>query len=479
MNRPIRRVAVVAMIMFALLLGNVTYNVIVRQSSLNANPENRRTRDQEFAQDRGPILVGQTQIARSVPSKDRFKFQRTYPDPKVYAHITGYYSYDHARSGLEFSQNAQLAGTDDSQFVRRIVDLATNQTPTGASIETTLNAKAQKAAYDGLGGRKGAVVAIDPRTGAILAMASTPSYDPNLIASHDIKAANNSWQTLVRDPDKPMVNRAAREVYPPGSTFKLVTAAAALEAGRSPDSMIESPTQLKLPNTNTYLGNDTNCGGTQVTMDQALKVSCNTAFANLGLELGADKLRDQAVRFGFGSRPLPELNGVASRYPDTPDRPATALTAIGQHDVAATPLQMSMVTAAIANDGQGYDPYVVSNVRAANLSLIQTHRPQQRSRAMSRDNARKLQEMMVHVVEDGTGVNAQMNGRTVGGKTGTAQTSPDRPPYAWFTAFAKDNSGQPVVAVTAFIEEANVERSDIAGGRLAAPIAKAVMEAVL
>lgn len=479
MNRPIRRVAIVAMVMFGLLLANGTFTMVVRQDSLNANPLNRRTRDEEFAQDRGPILAAQTQIAQTVPSKDQFQFQRTYPDGALYAPITGYYSYDHARSGLESSMNQELAGTADSQLIRRVVDTVTGQKPTGASVETTINPKAQQAAAKALGNRKGAVVALDPRTGAVLAMVTSPSYDPNRIASHDLSDANKAYQELANDPNKPMANRAAREIYPPGSTFKLVTAAAALENGSRPDTMVASPERLRLPQTNYDLTNDSNCGGANITLDRALQVSCNTAFANVGLDLGADKLRAQAEKFGFGSRPLPELNAVASRYPDNPDLPSTALTAIGQHDVAATPLQMTMVTAAIANNGDLYEPYVVSTVRGANLTPIETRKPRLRGRTMSQDNAKALAQMMQNVVNDGTGSNAQIRGTEVGGKTGTAQSDPKRPPYAWFTSYALDDKGQPAVAVTAFVEDADIQRSDIAGGRVAAPIAKAVMEAVL
>lgn len=480
MNRPIRRVAIAAMVMFTLLLGNVTYAALVRQGSLADHPRNKRERDADFAQDRGSILAGTTEIAKTVESKDRFRFQRVYPEPEMYAPVTGFYAYEHpAPSGLELSKTRVLAGSDDSQLIRRIIDMATGAKPTGATLETTINPKAQKAAYEGLGDRKGAVVAIDPRTGAILAMASTPSYDPNALAVHDVAASDKAYQQLAKDKSRPLINRATRDRFPPGSVFKLVTAAAALEAGKHADTQIPSPAKLKLPQTETMLGNESDCGGENVTLDQALKVSCNTAFANLGLELGDDALRKKAEAFGFDSRPLSDMNAVASVYPANPDLPSTALTAIGQHDVSATPLQMAMVTSAIANDGELMDPYIVSKVRAANLSVIDQHRPTTKSRPMSRDNARELQQMMVHVVESGTGTNAQVRGRTVGGKTGTAQRDLSQPPYAWFTSFAKDASGQPTIAVAVFIEEADIERNDIAGGRLAAPIAKKVMEAVL
>ncbi|WP_425307724.1 penicillin-binding protein 2 [Ammonicoccus fulvus] len=479
MNRPIRRVAIVALIMFALMLGNQTFTVIFRQDALNNHPTNRRTRDEEFAQDRGPILVGQTQIARTDPVDDAFRFQRVYPEGRMYAPITGYYSYDQGRAGLEASYNREMAGTADSQFANRFLDSLTGQVPTGASIETTINAAAQKAAYEGLGDRKGAVVALDPRTGAVLALVTTPSYDPNLIADHDLAAARESYIDLNDDSDRPMANRAAREIYPPGSVFKLVTAAAALENGMTTTTLVDSPAQLRLPQTSVDLGNQADCGGTQVTIEQALKVSCNTAFANIAMTLGPDTMRSQAEKFGFGSRPLAELNAVASRYPENPDRPSTALTGIGQHDVATTPLQMAMVTAAIANDGQLFEPHLVARIRSQNLNVISTTRPRLQSQPLQRTNAQSLAKMMVTVVNEGTGTNARISGHTVGGKTGTAQSAPDRPPYAWFTSYALDRSGQPVVAVAVFVEDADVPRSEVGGNRVAAPIARDVMEAVL
>jgi peptidoglycan glycosyltransferase len=478
MNKPIRRVAFVAMIMFALLLANGTYMMIFRQDSLAAQPQNRRVRDAEFAQNRGAILAaGKTEIAKTVPAKDRFKYQRVYPDGELYATITGFYSYDRASTALERTYNAQLAGTDDALFVRRLVDIATNKTPEGASVQTTIVPKIQKAAADALGNQKGAVVALDPKTGAVLAMVTSPTFDPNDIASHDIEAAGKAYDRLAANPQHPMSNRAAREIYPPGSTFKLVTTAAALADGKSPDSTVESPDRLKLPGTRVYLSNSTNCGGTEITITQALKVSCNTAFANLGLEVGEDKLREQAQLFGFDRRHLADLGGVASQFPDKLNDAQLALSSIGQYDVAASPLQMAMVSAAIANDGVLMDPYVVSTVRSQDLTPIQTHKPQELSTAMTPENARELQQMMGLVVSEGTGRNAQIPGVEVGGKTGTAQSDPKRKPFAWFTSFAPLDD--PKVAVAVIVEDADIPRSDIAGGRVAAPIAKAVMEAAL
>jgi penicillin-binding protein A len=478
MNKPIRRVAFIALLMFALLLANGTYMMIFRQDSLAAQPQNRRVRDAEFAQNRGAILAaGKVEMAKTVPAKDRFKFQRVYPDGELYAPISGFYSYDRASSALESTYNAQLAGTDDALFVRRLIDMASNKTPKGATVQTTIVPKIQKAAADTLGNQKGAVVALDPKTGAVLAMVTSPTYDPNDIASHDIEAAGKAYDRLASDPQHPLSNRAAREIYPPGSTFKLVTAAAALGDGKTPDSTVESPDRLKLPGTRLYLSNSTNCGGTKITITQALKVSCNTAFANLGMDVGASKLREQAQLFGFDQRHLADLGGVASQFPDKLNEAQLALSSIGQYDVAASPLQMAMVSSAIANDGVLMDPYVVSSVRSADLKPIETHKPQQLSTAMTPDNARELQQMMLQVVNQGTGHNAQIPGVEVAGKTGTAQSDPKRKPFAWFTSFAPVDN--PAVAVAVIVEDADIPRSDIAGGRVAAPIAKAVMQAAL
>ncbi len=478
MNGPIRRVAVVTMLMFALLLANGTYIVLFRQGPLDAMPQNRRARDAEFAQNRGSILAtGKLEIATTVPSKDRFDYQRNYPAGSLYAPVTGYFSYDHGSTGLENTYNSQLAGTADSLLVRRMIDLATNRTPQGASVQTTIVPKVQEAAAMALGRQKGAVVALNPKTGAVLALVTSPGYDPNTVASHEVDKADRAYDALAAESDRPLSNRAAREIYPPGSTFKLVTAAAALADGKSPGSKVKAPDRLRLPGTSTYLPNSTNCGGTTVTIEQALKVSCNTAFANLGLEVGEDRLREQAQLFGFDARHLTDLGGVASQFPDSLDDAQLALSSIGQYDVAASPLQMAMVSSAIANDGVLMDPYVVSAVQAPDLTPVETRKPRVLSTAMTPGNAEALQQMMGVVVSEGTGSNARIPGVEVGGKTGTAQSDPKRKPFAWFTSFAP--LADPQIAVAVVVEDADIPRNDIAGGRLAAPIARAVMQAGL
>ncbi|MFT3859812.1 peptidoglycan D,D-transpeptidase FtsI family protein [Micropruina sp.] len=471
MNRPIRRVALVAMLMTLALLVNVCVSYLVRQESLNANPQNRRVTDAAFAQDRGAILVGNTAIAETVASKDQFKFQRRYPQGDLYAGVTGFFSYNYGSSELEQSYGSQLSGNDDSQFVNRLIDLATGATPSGASVQTTLNAKAQQAAADALGSQKGAVVALNPSTGAILAMVTSPTFDPNDLATHTLTDATAAWNKLTGDTkNRPMANRAVREIFPPGSTFKVIVSAAALEAGYEPDSVLNT-SSYKLPGTTTTIG--TTCGDSQ-TLKRALELSCNSAFARLGVKLGADALREQAEKFGFGTKPLADITSVASRFPDEIDVPQTGLASIGGYDVAATPLQMAMVAAAVRNDGVVMQPYLVESVRSDDLQLLSQTRPSQLSLATSSANAAKLRQMMVGVVENGTGWRAQVSGVTVGGKTGTANSDNVRTPYAWFIAWADD----PEVAICVFVQDAEMPNTDVAGGRVAAPIAKAVIEAL-
>ena len=471
MNGPIRRVAIVCMVMFALLLANITFADVTRQSALTENPQNRRVTNSRFAQDRGPILVGSTAIAASAPVKDQFKFQRSYTDGPLYAPITGYYSFLYGSTALESSYGTQLAGSDDSQFIDRIIKAAAGQTPRGGTVQTTISAKAQKAAWAGLAGRKGAVVAIDTRTGAIRTLVSTPGFDPNQLATHDLDASQKAWKDLNADANKPMLNRATKEIYSPGSTFKLIVAAAALEAGSTPETLIDS-SQYQLPGTSVRW--PANCGGAQLTLERALVVSCNPAFGRLGVELGQDALRAQAEKFGFGQTFLPEIGSVASRFPAQLDDAQTAMSSIGEYEVAATPLQMAMVAAAIANDGVLMKPYLVDSVLSSDLSVVSRTQPEQAAVAISPQTAAELRQMMILVVTNGTGSRAQVSGVEVGGKTGTAVTDRVRLPYTWFVGYAKELH----TAVCVFVEDAQTDQNEATGARQSAPIAKAVWEAL-
>jgi peptidoglycan glycosyltransferase len=383
--------------------------------------------------------------------------------------VTGYYTYFYGASALEQSQSAELAGQDSSQFLSRLINLASGTRPKGGTVETTLDAKAQKAAWKALAGRKGAVVALDYTTGAIKALVTTPSYDPNQLATHDLNESKKAWDALNKDPDKPLNNRATREIYPPGSTFKLVTTATALENGMNPSDMLDG-TAYKLPGSTKVIGA---CGG-QLSLADALKRSCNPAFARLGVKVGDQALREQANKFGFGTTYLPEIGSAASRFPDELDAAQTAMSAIGEYEVAASPLQMAMVSAAIANNGVEMEPYLVQRVLDSDLRVVNQTAPKQRSQPISATTSALMKEMMVGVVEGGTGYRAKIPGVTVGGKTGTANSDNVRRPYAWFTAWA-DN---PHVAVCVFVEDAEIASSEIAGGRVSAPIAKAVIEAL-
>lgn len=474
MNGPIRKVTIFVSILIAALLANMTWISVARTDSLNSDSRNRRVRDAEFARNRGAILVGNTPIAESMPGKGRFPYLRTYPAGELWSSVTGWYSYDYARSGLEQSFNQELAGTSSDQSFARVVDLLTGRQSSGANVHTTLNAAAQKAAVGALGDKRGAVVAMNYETGEILALVSTPTYDPNRLSTVDLGEAQTAWNQLLNAADEPLKGRATREVYPPGSTFKLVTAAAALEDGMVPGTMVDAPDSLLLPNSSHSMGNSTDCGGTRITIEQAMKTSCNTAFGNLGLELGGDKLRAMAEAFGFNQDPTIDIAAAKSRFPTQTDQAQAALSAIGQYDVAASPLQMVQVAAAIANGGALMKPYLVSTVTNRDLTVLGSTSPTEQSRPISEATAKLMRQMMVTTVEDGTGKPARISGVTIGGKTGTAQTAPDRPPFAWFVGYAED----PKVAIVAFVEDAGVARDDISGGRLAAPIFRSVLEAL-
>ena len=475
MNRAIRRVSIVAAVMFFALLLNASVGYLLRTGPLLNDPANRRVLDAEFDRPRGPMLVGTTPIVQSVPvSGARFSLERQYANGPLYAPVTGYYSYLYGRSGLEQLYNRQLTGTADSQVLSGLIDSISGKQPQGASLQLTINPKAQQAAWDALAGRPGAVVALDYTTGAVLAWVSIPSYDPNQLSSTNLASTQAAWDKLSADPTRPMSDRATKEVYPPGSTFKLVVGAAALENGMTPNSLLDAPSSLPLPQSNRTLPNAGPCGGDQVTMDQALVVSCNTAFANLGMSLGEDKLRQQAQKFGFDSAFGGDMASATSRFPGPMSQAELAMSSIGQFDVAASPLQMAMVAAAIANNGIEMNPYVVAQVRNPDLSVLQSQHPSQRATTMSPANAQLLQQMMVDVVARGTGQPAAIQGVRVGGKTGTAQSDPSRPNYSWFTGFA-DN---PKVAVCAFLQDPTNPGTDTAAGTTATPIVRAVIEAL-
>jgi len=481
---PVRRISVLVAMLFAALLISSTLIQFVQAPSISARADNRRTLLDNYSRERGSIIVGDQPVARSLPSPDeQITFLRTYPQGPLYAAVTGYFSYTYgAGGGLEGSEGELLSGSADELFYRRVTDLLTGRQQAGASVRLTINAKAQEAADKALGNQRGAVVALDPKTGAILAMVSHPQYDPNQLSQHDQAAVTKAWTTFNADPTRPMVNRAiSGNLYPPGSVFKIVTASAALE-GKVVDeqSQIPAPPVMDLPQTNVGLPNYDRkpCGPNgATTLQHALEISCNTAFGYLGVQLGADALRSQAAKFGFGQTLRIPTRVEPSTVPAQLSPPQAAQSAIGQYDVRVTPLQVAMVSAAIANHGVVMRPYLVRDVLGSNLESLETHQAVQLSVAVSDATASTLTRMLVSVVDNGTGRPAKIDGIAVAGKTGTAQQGNGQAPHAWFTSFAPAND--PKVAVAVVVEDGGNAGSEAAGGLLGGPVAKAVMEAVL
>ncbi len=487
MNRPIRTLSVGCLILFVALMLNLTYVQFFKANWYNNRADNRRVTEEAYSQQRGDILVGKRAIATSKPSDDTFEWQRTYPGGKKYAPITGFMSFSYGQTGIERSQDSVLSGKDNKLFTNRLVDLVTNSEPAGGNVELTIDSKVQDAAYEGLTALgedvQAAAVAIEPKTGRILAMASTPTYNPDRVATNDIGAAQKSYNQLSKDDNEPLLNRSIQTALPPGSTFKLVTAAAAIEnLDMDGDSKVYGGATLDLPGTDTDLPNHDggSCGGEQITLTQALEVSCNTAFGQLGMDLSDEEMQDQAEGFGFGQDYLDDIGPLAkSQYPANDGEAEQARAAIGQQSVIATPLQMAMVSAGIANGGEVMKPYLVDRVTSSSLDVIDQGNPTtiDNQPAVSQDTAEILTQMMVSTVDNGTASPAAIDGVSVAGKTGTAQSTKERAPYAWFTSFAPAEN--PSIAVAVMVQKSGTERSEIAGGRLGGPIAKAMMEAAI
>jgi peptidoglycan glycosyltransferase len=475
MNAPLRRIAVAVGVLLVAVLVNVNVIQLVEADSLRNNPHNSRILLREYSQQRGPIIVSGKAIAKSVKTQDALEYLRKYPGGKLYATATGFYSFVYGASAIEQQENDVLSGNDDQLFVRRFSDLLAGRKPQGGDVVLTLNPKAQQAATQALGHRKGAVVALDPTTGAILALVTYPTYDPAVLSSHNQHEIRKERKRLVHDPSNPLLDRALSARFPPGSTFKIVDTAAALAHGYTPDTEIPAPHVLPLPLTNASIhnfnGEVCSDSGTMSLAD-ALKISCNTAFAKLGLKLGAKTLRTQAEKFGFNRDdhdPRVPMPTAASVFPKKLNAPHTAQSAIGQYDVAQTPLQAAMLAAAVANGGTLMKPYLVDRTLAPDLSVLHKTTPQVFSHPMSKHVAAQLKQMMHLVVQKGTGTHAQIPGVYVAGKTGTAEPEPVT---AWFTAFA--HSGGKKVAVAAVVPHAGHQ-----GGVAAAPIVKKVIQAVL
>lgn len=489
MNKYIRRVAIAVGVLMVALFVNLNFVQVVKGDDYRNNAANRRVILTEYSSPRGQIVVDGKAVAESVQTTDELKYIRRYPSGAVYAPLTGYYSLVYGKSQLEDTEDGVLSGSDPRLFGSRIADILTGRSLKGGSVNLTINNAAQQAAFQGLANRRGAVVALDPTTGAILAAASSPSYDPSTLSSHNTEAIQQSWQTLLDDKNQPLLNRALNQSYPPGSIFKVVVSAAALKAGKRPSDRIPAPDVLPLPGTATakmHNFNNERCGdGKTDTLDHAFTISCNTAFGQLGIDLGQGPLGAEAELFGMNNQPRTvPLDVARSTMGDVDNDANLAQTSIGQFNVQMTPLQAAMLSAAVANNGTLMKPYLVQQERAPDLSVLKTAVPQALDSVLDSDQNSQLQAMMENVVTKGTGTAAQIPGVKVGGKTGTADNGPVdangnyvNAPHAWFTGFALDPSHP--IAVAVVLENSGVTGSESAGGTAAAPLARMVMQAYL
>ncbi|MDT5222625.1 MAG: penicillin-binding protein [Mycobacterium sp.] len=488
MNTSLRRISVTVMALIVLLLLNATMTQVFTADGLRADPRNQRVLLDEYSRQRGQIIAGGQLLAYSVATDSRFRFLRVYPNPAVYAPVTGFYSLRYSSAGLERAEDLLLNGSDERLFGRRLADFFTGRDPRGGNVETTINPRIQQAGWDamqqGCGGPpcKGAVVALEPSTGKILALVSSPSYDPNLLASHSPDVQAQAWQRLRDNPDNPLVNRAISETYPPGSTFKVITTAAALAGGANETEQLTAAATIPLPNSTATLENygGTACGpGPTVSLTEAFAKSCNTAFVQLGLLTGAEALRSMARAFGLDAPPGPiPLQVAESTIGAIPDGAALGMTSIGQKDVALTPLENAEVAATIANGGVMMRPYLVESLKGPDLANISSTAPYQQRRAVSPQVAAKLLELMVGA-EKVAQQKGAIPGVQIASKTGTAEHGTDprhTPPHAWYIAFAPAQA--PRVAVAVLVEN-GADRLSATGGALAAPIGRAVIEAAL
>jgi penicillin-binding protein A len=486
MNRQIRRIGTLVLIMFVALFTSTTIIQAISVDQLKADPRNIRVLDDSYSAERGEILDADGDVlAKSVPSKDVYKYQRVYTNPEVYADVTGYFTFNQENTGIEGAMNQYLSGTADAQFFSNLSRLVTGQSAQGASVELTIDPKVQQAAYNALGNYVGAVVAIDPKTGAILAMVSKPSYDPNTLSVHGTSKFFAAYDALIKSPSKPLTNRAvAGNLYHPGSVFKPVVASAALDSGKATVTTgYPNPATLRLPLSNSYIHNSigTSCGpGATATIGTAIRLSCNIPMAEVGASIGEATISSYATKFGFG-KPISLADGnfpvTPSIYPTGQDPPTVMLSAFGQADDRVTPLQIALDSAAIGNGGVEMQPTLIKKVIEPDLSELQVLKPSVYSTPISSTTAAEVTAMMVSSVADGAASNATIEGVQVAGKTGTAQNGVNDPYTLWFTGFAPADDPQVVVAVV--VEDGGGNGQDSVGNEIAAPIGKAVIEAVL
>ena len=479
MITPLRRIGLAVVAMFITLFVSASYIQVVASEEIANDDRNVRKLYESFSAERGQILAGGIPIATSIPVDNQFKFLRTYPFDEVYAPVVGYYTLNQGNAGIESALNPVLTGRANSQILEQLTALVTGSTPEGASVQLTLDPQLQQLAFDALGDRQGAIIAMEPSSGRILAMVSTPSYDPNRLASHSTSSVLEAYNELSEDPGNPLANRAiAGDQYFPGSVFKVLMTAAALESGNfTAQSEFPNLPELQLPLSSDVIRNSGGrlCGaGENVTLEDAFRLSCNIPYAELGLELGENTIGSLADNFGFGATLEIPLAVTPSNFPRGLDEAQLMLSSFGQFDVRVTPLQVAMVSAAVANEGNLMKPNMVEEIIAPNLRVVQSYEPSVYSRPISPQTARELTRMMVLNVDQGVANAAAISGISVAGKTGTAETGIGNGRTFWFTGFAPAESPKVVVAVVV-----EGDRSEGTANALAAPLAKRIMEAVV
>ena len=484
MNRSIQRLGMFLMLLFGALFAQLNYIQAWRAPELNTKLGNTRPVDQSFSRPRGTVSTADgLVISRSVRSNDRYEYQRDFPQGELYAAMTGYFNYSFGATGLERAYNEELSGRTAGQQVKSIGDLFVKKDRTG-NLKLTVRSDVQAVAKAALGNQKGTVIAMDPRTGGVLALWSWPSYDPNKLSSHSMAATSGAKALYEAAPGSPLLAKAYREIYPPGSTFKVVTGSTGVETGAvTPTSPVyPTLTSLDLPQTRRNLPNfgGKACGGTFFTI---LARSCNTSFAQMGLDLGGPTMIKGAEGFGFNQVPPFDLPAVASKFPDgdfKDNQPALAQSAIGQNDVFSTPLQMVLVAAGIANGGVIMEPHVVDEIRDGEGDLVRRLEPTLWKRAVNAQTADVMRQAMREVVANGSATRLQIGGLDVGAKTGTAQFGPSAPlkSHAWVIVWAGPIGQAPTIVVAVLVEGQD-GASEQTGGRVAAPIAKQVIEAAM
>jgi penicillin-binding protein A len=480
----IRRVGIGLVVAFLAVFAQLNYVQIIAAERIADNNANSRALLQEYSIKRGDIVtVDGVPVAVSEKTGGKYKYRRQYPLGELYGHVTGYYSIIYGNSRVESSYNDQLLGESGVITMQDLQDRFMGSGEKGDDVRLTVHSQLQEVARAALGAQEGAVVALDPNSGDVRAMWSNPSYDPTPLASHGSKTTREYWNSLdPKSADSSLVPRTVLKSYPPGSTFKIVTAAAALESGRyTPDSRFDDPDALDLPLTSDDLTNFTNtsCTGTgSIDLFTAVTMSCDTTFATLGLEL-PDQLKTTSEGFGFNDTIPFDTATEPSQFPAIPDdeAPQRAFAGIGQGSVAATPLQMALVAAGVANGGDVPRPRLVTEVISPSGGIVDRFPPETIGTPISADTAAQLTDMMVSVVQDpdGTGTAAAMEGVDVAGKTGTAQSTEGAAPHAWFICFAP--ASDPQIAVAVIVENGGSVGSEATGGAVAAPIARQVLEA--